>query len=543
VSPPGVWWRHGVIYQVYPRSFQDTNDDGQGDLAGITARLGYFVELGVDIIWLSPIFPSPMRDGGYDIANYVDIDPLFGTLADFGLLLKKAHEQNIKVLLDLVPNHTSDQHPWFVNSRSSRRSDKRDWYLWADAGPDGGPPNNWLSEFGGSAWEYDAETGQYYYHAFLATQPDLNWRNPQVQGAMADVMRFWLQRGIDGFRVDVLWHLLKDKQLRDNPPNPEFRDGDPPYRRLLPQYTTDLPEVHDLIAMLRGVIDEFPDRLMIGEVYLPIKQLVAYYGRDLDGAHLPFNFSLLETHWEATALARLIEDYEAALPAGGWPNWVLGNHDRRRLVSRIGIEQARVAAMLLLTLRGTPTIYYGEEIGMRDAVIPTDRLRDPIGDSIAGLRYGRDSVRTPMQWDASRFAGFSIVDPWLPIADDSAGANVAAQRQDPTSILNLYRHLIAIRRASPALLDGAYRTVTARSNLFVFARTEASERMLIVLNFGGDAVAVDPGANVWTGTIAVSTAADRDGEVVSGTLMLREHEGVVVRLASGSKLPSTLGPR
>jgi alpha-glucosidase len=542
VLPPGVWWRHGVIYQVYPRSFQDANGDGQGDLAGITARLGYFVELGVDIIWLSPIFPSPMRDGGYDITNYVDINPPFGTLSDFDRLLREAHEQNIKVLLDLVPNHTSDQHPWFVNSRSSRRSDKRDWYLWADAGPGGGPPNNWLSEFGGSAWEYDAETGQYYYHAFLATQPDLNWRNPQVRGAMADVVRFWLQRGVDGFRVDVLWHLLKDEQLRDNPPNPEFKDSDPPYRRLLPQYTTDLPEVHVAVAMLRSVIDEFPDRLMIGEVYLPIKQLVAYYGRDLGGAHLPFNFSLLETPWEATALARLIEDYEAALPAGGWPNWVLGNHDRPRLVSRIGTEQARVAAMLLLTLRGTPTIYYGEEIGMREAVIPTDRLCDPIGDSIAGLRYGRDSVRTPMQWDDSRFAGFSVVNPWLPIADDSAGANVASQRKDPTSILNLYRRLIAIRRASPALLDGAYRTVMVRSNLFVFARIESSERMLIVLNLSGDAVAADPGANVWMGTIAVSTAADRVGEVVSGTLKLRAHEGVVVRLDSGSKLPSTLGP-
>ncbi|MBO0758137.1 MAG: alpha-amylase, partial [Bradyrhizobiaceae bacterium] len=405
VSPPGVWWRHGVIYQVYPRSFQDANDDGQGDLAGITARLGYFGELGVDIIWLSPIFPSPMRDGGYDIANYVDVDPLFGTLSDFDWLLSEAHERNIKVLLDLVPNHTSDQHPWFVNSRSSLCSDKRDWYLWADAAPGGGPPNNWLSEFGGSAWEYDAETGQYYYHAFLATQPDLNWRNPQVQVAIADIMRFWLQRGVDGFRVDVVWHLLKDQQLRDNPPNPQFKDGDPPYRRLVPQHTTDLPEVHDVVSMLRRVIDEFPDRLMIGEVYLPIKQLVAYYGRNLRGAHLPFNFALLETPWEATALARLIEDYEAALPAGGWPNWVLGNHDRPRLVSRIGTEQARVAAMLLLTLRGTPTIYYGEEIGMQEAVIPPDRLRDPIGDSIAGLRYGRDSVRTPMQWDASRFAG------------------------------------------------------------------------------------------------------------------------------------------
>jgi alpha-glucosidase len=535
VSPP--WWQHGVIYQIYPRSFQDTNNDGNGDLAGIIARLGYFVELGVDAIWLSPIFPSPMCDGGYDIVNYVDINPLFGTLADFDRLLKDAHERSIKVLLDLVPNHTSDQHPWFVDSRSSLRSAKREWYLWADPAPGGGPPNNWLSEFGGSAWEYDAATGQYYYHAFLATQPDLNWRNPQVQAAMVDIMRFWLQRGIDGFRVDVLWHLLKDQELRDNPPNPEFKEGDPPYRRLLPRYTTDLPEVHGVVSMLRRAIDEYRDRLMIGEVYLPIKQLVGYYGHDLGGAHLPFNFALLETPWDATALARLIEDYEAAVPAGGWPNWVLGNHDRPRLVSRIGPEQARVAAMLLLTLRGTPTIYYGEEIGMAEAVIPPDHLRDPIGDSIAGLKYGRDSVRTPMQWDASRFAGFSIVDPWLPIADTSAEANVAAQRRAPASIFNLYRRLIALRRSSPALLDGVYRTVMVWLNLFVFARIEASERMLIMLNLGGDAVAADPGANVWKGTIAASTAADRDGEVVAEGIMLRANEGLVVRLDPESKLP------
>ena len=529
------WWRHGVIYQVYPRSFQDADGDGIGDLAGLTARLDHFVELGVDAIWLSPIFPSPMRDGGYDIADYVDIDPLFGTLADFDRLLREAHERNLKLILDLVPNHTSDQHPWFIESRASRESSKRDWYLWRDPAPDGGPPNNWLSEFGGSAWQYDAASGQYYYHAFLAAQPDLNWRNPKVQAAISDVMRFWLKRGVDGFRVDVLWHLLKDAQFRDNPNNPQFKKGDPAYRRLTPQYTTDLPEVHGVVERLRRVVDEFPDRLMIGEVYLPLKQLVAYYGRDLRGAHLPFNFALIEATWEARAIAALIEDYEALLPPGGWPNWVLGNHDRPRVASRIGPEQARVAAMLLLTLRGTPTIYYGEEIGMREGMIPHDHLRDPIGDSIAGLAHGRDSVRTPMQWDGSAFAGFSNVDPWLPIADNSKGANVADQRQDPRSIYNLYRRLLAARRASPALYEGAYISVMTQGHLLVFARIAESERVLVALNFGGEAVTTH--SLVCRGIVSVSTSGERDGEGIDGPITLRAHEGVAITLDRDTALP------
>ena len=537
---PGVWWRHGIIYQVYPRSFQDSDGDGNGDLAGLTARLDHFVELGVDAVWISPIFPSPMCDGGYDIANYVDIDPLFGTLADFDRLLQEAHGRDLKVLLDLVPNHTSDQHPWFVESRASRDSRKRDWYLWHDPVPAGGPPNNWLSEFGGSAWEYDVASGQYYYHAFLNCQPDLNWRNPNGQAARADAMRFWLKRGVAGFRVYVLWHLLKDAQFRDNPRNPQFKESDPPYRRLMPRYTTDLPDVHAVVAMLRSVIDEFPDRLMIGEVYLPLKQLVAYYGHDLRGAHLPFNFALLETPWEASAIARLIEDYESLLPAGGWPNWVLGNHDRPRLASRIGADQARVAAMLLLTLRGTPTIYYGEEIGMQQAAIPPVRRHDPIKyDSIAGLQHGRDSVRTPMQWDASAFAGFSNVEPWLPIADNSHGQNVAEQRGDATSIYHLYRRLIALRRASPALLDGAYRTVMTRGSLLVFARIDDRERMLIALNLGGDPIPAIPHAIDWKGAVAASTFADRDGEIVDGGVGLRGHEGLVLRLDGDWVPPST----
>jgi alpha-glucosidase len=299
----GLWWQTGVIYQIYPRSFQDTNGDGIGDLRGITQRLPYLLELGVDAIWLSPIFPSPMADFGYDISDYTDIDPLFGSLDDFDALVAAAHAQGLKVILDLVPNHTSDRHPWFLASRASRRGRKRDWYIWKDPAANGGPPNNWLSVFGGSAWEYDGGSGQYFYHAFLAAQPDLNWRNPAVRSAIYEVMRFWFRRGVDGFRVDVIWHLIKDEQFRDNPPNPNFRAGDPQHHRLVPLYTADRPEVHDIITEMRRVADEFSDRVLIGEIYLPLERLVAYYGRDLAGVHLPFNFSLLSASWHAQSIA------------------------------------------------------------------------------------------------------------------------------------------------------------------------------------------------------------------------------------------------
>src|SRR5262245_54311276 len=441
-----LWWQTSVIYQIYPRSFQDTNGDGIGDLRGITQRLSYLVELGVDAIWLSPIFPSPMADFGYDISDYTDIDPQFGALADFDDLLAAAHAHGLKVILDLVPNHTSDQHPWFRESRSSRQNPKRDGYIVRDSAADGRPSHMLLSVFAGGAWHDDEATGQYYYHAVLAAQPDLNWRNPQVRAAIYDVMRFWFRRGVDGFRVDVIWHLVKDDRFRDNPPNPAFRMGEPPHHQLVPLYTVDRPEVHDVIAEMRRVADEFSDRVLIGEIYLPFERLVAYYGRDLAGVHLPFNFSLLSATWNAPSIARLIGEYEAALPAGGWPNWVLGNHDRPRIASRVGPDQARIAAMLLLTLRGTPTIYYGDEIAMNEVTIAPDWVRDPLGKNAAGPSLGRDGCRTPMRWDATRHAGFSTTEPWLPLDGASDASTVVAQRRDKGSMYQLHRRLIELRR-------------------------------------------------------------------------------------------------
>jgi alpha-glucosidase len=522
------WWQTAVLYQIYPRSFQDTNGDGIGDLAGIIQRLPYLIDLGVNAVWLSPIFPSPMADFGYDISNYTDVDPRFGSMADLDRLIEAAHANGLKVLLDLVPNHTSDQHPWFQASRSARQNPMRDWYIWRDGAP-GGPPTNWLSEFGGSAWEKDEVTGQYYYHAFLKQQPDLNWRNGEVRRAIYDVMRFWLARGVDGFRVDVIWHLIKDDQFRDNPPNSEFVAGQPPNRRLIPLYTADRPEVHDVIAEMREVVDQFPDRVLIGEIYLPIERLVAYYGRDLRGAHLPFNFSLLKARWNAPALAKLIDEYEAALPRGGWPNWVLGNHDTSRIASRIGPEQAGLAAMLMLTLRGTPTLYYGDEIGMMQVPIPPERVQDPFEKNVPGIGIGRDGCRAPMQWGPGPYAEFSDREPWLPIADDFRSRNVMTAIQDPNSILNLYRRLIRLRRERPSLETGGYRLIAQTDNLLAFVRELEQDRLLMVLNLTTRPATWQSRLD---GCILLSSGGDREGERIHEGVSLRGNEGVIIELAA-----------
>jgi alpha-glucosidase len=522
------WWQRGVIYQIYPRSFMDSNGDGVGDLPGVTSKLDYLQWLGVEAIWLSPIFPSPMADFGYDVADYTDVHPLFGTLADFDRLVAEAHRRGLKVILDYVLNHTSDQHPWFIASRSSRVHPQRDWYLWADPGPDGGPPNNWRSVFGGSAWAWDAKTGQYYYHAYLQEQPDLNWRHPAVQAAMLDVLRFWLDRGVDGFRLDALRQLIKDDQLRDNPPNPAYHPGLNPYDALLPVYTTDRPEVHEMLARLRQVIDQYDERLLIGELYLSIERLVTYYGVAVPEVHLPFNFHLIRTPWSAPHIAALIAAYEAALPVDAWPNWVLGNHDQHRLVSRIGAAQARVAAMLLLTLRGTPTLYYGDEIGMHDVAIPPELVQDPWEKNVPGL--GRDPERTPMQWDGGPQAGFTTGTPWLPIAADYPAVNVAAQRDDPASLLTLYRRVLGLRRATPALAVGAYAPLAADGDVLAYVRTHRAQRYLIVLNLGSQPQRWAAHQSAVRGRVMLSTHLDRAGEAVGGAIELRGDEGVVVRL-------------
>ncbi len=517
-----AWWQGGTIYQVYPRSFQDSDGDGVGDLRGIERRLDYLVALGVDALWISPIYPSPMVDFGYDVADYTGVDPMFGTLADFDRLLAAAHSRGLKLLLDFVPNHSSDQHPWFRESRSSRTSPRRDWYIWRDPAPDGGPPNNWISDFGGPAWEWDAATGQYYYHAMLREQPDLNWRNPELKRAMLDAMRFWFDRGVDGFRVDILWHMIKAADFPDNPPNPAWRTGMADKDRVLQRHSTDQPEIFALAAEMRALADGYGGRLLVGEIYLPLERLMAYYGTAGEGVHLPFNFQLIDAAWNAAALRRMIADYEAALPTGGWPNWVLGNHDRPRIATRVGPGQARIAAMLLLTLRGTPTLYYGDELGLTDGTIPGGRVQDPRELREPGLGFGRDPVRTPMPWDDTPQAGFTTGTPWLPLNEDWPIRNVAAEAADTHSMLQLYRALLRLRRAHAALQSGSLRMLATDGDVVAYEREQGMDRIVIALNFGAREAPVDLPA----GEVLVTTHGPyRPGRLAAD-------QGVVLQVAN-----------
>lgn len=576
------WWQTGVIYQIYPRSFQDTDGDGVGDLRGITARLEYLVGLGVEAIWISPFYPSPMADFGYDVADYTGVDALFGTMEDFDELLTAVHARGLRVILDFVPNHSSDRHPWFVESRSSLTNGKRDWYLWhkpLSAGDDWRParerlPNNWMSHFGGPAWEWDETTEQFYLHSFLKEQPDLNWRNPEVRAAMYGAMRFWLAKGVDGFRMDVLWLLVKDAEFRNNPPNPEYHGGLHDFAATLPVYNSNRPETHEIVAEMRGLMDSYGStmaegvevsgevatamsrheaashRVLIGEIYLPLLELVEYYGEpvqsgpaelptpetpELNGANLPFNFHLILTQWKAAAIAEIIQTYERLLPAGGWPNYVLGNHDQRRLASRMGAKQARAAAMLLLTLRGTPTMYYGDELGMEDVPIALEQVRDPAEKNEPGKRRGRDPERAPMLWVNAPNAGFTAPEatPWLPIEADWATKNAAVQRADAKSMLSLYRRLLVLRRQHDTLHAGGIAEVAAEGDVLRYRRVGLpdgeSTDFQVLLNLGAEVATV----RCAPGTVVLTTLLDgagaRVGDEGSG-VTLEGGEGLLIAL-------------
>lgn len=525
------WWQDGVIYQVYPRSFQDSNGDGVGDLQGILSRLDYLADLGVKAVWVSPFYPSPMADFGYDVADYTGVDPLFGTLADFDALLAGAHARGLKLILDFVPNHSSDQHPWFLESRSSRINSKRDWYLWRDAGPDGALPNNWLSNFGGPAWTWDRTTEQFYYHSFLKQQPDLNWRNPEVRAAMYAAMRFWLDRGVDGFRMDVLWLLVKDDEYRSNPRNASYSGGNE-FWAIEALYTADWPETREIVREMRALLNSYSERVLIGEIYLPIERLVAYYGDskpgapELDGAQMPFNFHLILTGWDAEKIAALIRSYEAALPPGAWPNWVLGNHDQKRLASRIGAGQARVAAMLLLTVRGTPTMYYGDELEMLDARISPAEVVDPAEKNQPGLGLGRDPERSPMLWDNRENAGFTSpgAKTWLPLVWDWPKFTVETQSYDARSSLALYLRLLSLRRDHEALHAGAISDIRSSEGVLSFVRGDAAFE--VHLNLIDEVRWVECRA----GRVVLSTLMDGEGAVIRGGVSLRGDEGLLVEL-------------
>ena len=479
--PNDDWWRRAVVYQIYPRSFQDSNGDGIGDLEGIIQRLDYLNDgtensLGVDAIWLSPTFPSPMKDFGYDVSDYTGVHPDFGELATMDRLIAECHKRGIRLLLDWVPNHSSDQHAWFEESRASRANPKRDWYYWRDPKPDGSPPNNWRAIFGGPAWDWDQATGQYYLHSFLKEQPDLNWRNPELVAALHDSLRFWMARGVDGFRMDVLGMIIKHPEMPDNPPNPAWQDGDRDADQHLRVHSQNYPEVYRAVAGIRRVLDEFPGCTSVGEVFGRPDQLARYYEDDgQPGLHLAFNFHFIgadggsSSPWTAERMLHIVADYEAALPASAQPCYAFGNHDRSRFISRNnadgrGPERARAAALLLLGLRSTPFLYYGEEIGMADTPVSEEEALDP-------SRFyweARDPERTPMRWDASPAAGFTTGRPWLPIGP--AEPNVDSERGAADSMLTLYRRAIWARKRAPALHSGSSGGFKAEDGVFSFVR-------------------------------------------------------------------------
>ncbi|HNA47479.1 MAG TPA: alpha-glucosidase, partial [Nitrospira sp.] len=494
LQPNTPWWQSAIVYQIYPWSFQDSNGDGIGDLPGIISRLDYLNgspdSLGVDAIWLSPIYPSPMHDFGYDVSDYCDIDPRFGTLADFDRLVSEAHRRGIRVVMDLVLNHTSNQHPWFIESRSSRTSAKRDWYYWADGKSGRRPPNNWAARFGGSAWTHDPHTGQYYLHSFLSEQPDLNWTNPAVRDAVFGVVRFWLDRGVDGFRLDAINWLGKDTSWPDNPARLAWRS----YYRQIHRYDRDQPHTHEALRALRSSLKDREDILLVGETSSDTPGgPAAFYGNGSNELHEVFDFRLLRSDWHPDTFRRLILDSDRAVPQGGWPPVVFSNHDQSRHIDRYGaggeaIRRARAAALLLFTLRGTPFVYYGEELGLHDGRLRRADLHDPYTIRYWPWKTGRDPARTPMPWDDSPQAGFTTGRPWLPLSHAWRQTNVAGEQRDPASILSLYKRLIRMKKGSNALTVGAYHPVDGGPPECLFFTRESlvdgqRDALFIAVNF------------------------------------------------------------
>lgn len=490
------WWQTGIIYQIYPRSFQDSNNDGIGDIPGIISRLDYLKEIGIRAIWMSPFYLSPMKDFGYDISDYRNIHPMFGTMQDFDKLLAETHKRNLKLIIDLVPNHTSDQHKWFLESKKSKDNPFRDYYIWKDPKKNGKAPNNWLSYFGGSAWEWDEKTQQYYLHQFLKEQPDLNYQNPKVLKEILSAIDFWLSKGVDGFRVDVICNMWKHPKFPNNPKNPEWTKKSPPFEKLLMKYNVNQPDNHKIVKIFRSLLDKYSDRVLIGETYLPYKSLLEYYGKN-DECHLPFNFHLLGVKWKASAIKKKVNDYEKILPKECWPSYVLGNHDQKRIASKVGNDrQARIAMMLLLTLRGSPTVYYGDEIGMKNVKIPQSMIQDPPAlnqPEVADI-VGRDPERTPMQWDDSANAGFSSegVKTWLPLARNYKVNNVKVQSHEKDSMLSFFKGLTKLRSKNSCLNSGKYKYVkSGEKDVYAYLRYDETKTYLVVLNFSSKSFKID----------------------------------------------------
>jgi alpha-glucosidase len=548
-SGKAPWWQHAVFYEIYPRSFKDSNGDGIGDLNGIASKLDYLAGLGIDAIWITPFYPSPQVDFGYDVSDYENIDPQFGTLADFDRLVGAAHKRRIKIIVDYVLNHTSDQHPFFVASRSSRNSPYRNWYIWRDP-KNGGPPNNWSSSFGPIAWTLDEKTGQYYYHRFYSQQPDLNWRNPEVEKRMFQTVHFWLARGVDGFRLDAVNYLLEDPQYRDNPVLPELRPGSTTEHLQELKYNRDLPELHEAMMRLRSFTDRYdPNRVLIGEAYVPQWDiLMRYYGPNNNQLQLPFNFFLVmgkvRTSLDANAFRSVINDSEKAL-RGRWTTYVLSNHDIPRAYDRYGDGQhndeiAKLLATMLLTLRGSPFLYYGEEIGMVTTEPKNiEEVRDPVGKRYWPANKGRDGERTPMQWDQTAQAGFTTGEPWLKIPPTASERNVALAGRDPNSILNFYRTLIRLRRGSSALLDGDYLSVGDDPYIFAYRRQSAAQTMIVALNMSNQSrtLRLKQGTLPDASGLRLVSSNLNTGkkQITNGQLQLAPFEAVILEVAAAKK--------
>jgi alpha-glucosidase len=532
------WWSGAVIYHVYPRSFLDTNGDGVGDLPGVSQRIPYLASLGVDALWLSPVFSSPMEDFGYDIRDHTAIDPLFGDVEDVDTLIRTAHSHGLRVLIDYVPNHTSAEHPWFRESRTGPDSHRRDWYIWRDPVPGGGPPNNWITLFGESAWTQDTESGQYYLHSFLPSMPDLNWRSAAVRNAMFDVARFWLDRGIDGFRVDCAPLLAKDPELRDNPPAPT---GTTAHHRPMGVYDSQQhihdqghPDIHEIYREFRKLLDSYgegPDaRISLGEIHeYDWSTWSRYFGRELDEIHLPINFGLLQTPWQAQAIRELVRSVTQVLPSTAVPAWVMGSHDDPRVASRVGTAQAPNAMMLLLTLPGTAILYNGDELGLPDADIAPEDIRDPWG--LRAPELSRDPARSPMPWNEGPTAGFTKpgVSPWLPLTLPPGGT-AAAQEGDPLSLLRLTRSLLDLRRDQSALGPGVIEFLDSPTEVLAYTRSRGpgTEKLLITLNLTDRAAPVEQvlGGSGWGRFLSTGPAAAASGD----SAVLAPNEGVIWKL-------------
>ncbi len=542
-GPPASWWRDGVLYQIYPRSFADSDGDGIGDLAGIRERLDHLEWLGVAGIWLNPTMPSPNDDWGYDVADYCDVHPDLGTLEDLDALIAAARERGIRVLLDLVPNHTSDRHPWFADALTGRDAEHRDFYMWAPPAADGGAPNNWISNFGGPAWTFHEPTGEYYLSQFLPTQPDLNWWSEEVRERFDDILRFWFARGVAGFRIDVCHAIVKDRELRDDPPVTPEDHRELQHRTVKPVYSAGRPEVHDVLRRWRSVADAHvaaaPDPpapgaqgetpILVGETYvLELDELMPFYGTGRDELHLAFNFLFVHADLDADGMREIVEGVEAGLPPGAWAVYTGSNHDAGRLATRWAGDderRARAALMIVLTLRGTPFLYYGDEIALPHVPSDAETALDPVARRTGDPSDNRDVCRTPMPWTDAPGGGFTTPEatPWLAFGDLGAH-NVAAQKEDPASTLHLVRDLIALRRRTPDLTAGAYATLAAPDGAWAYRRGNG---FAAAVNLSDAAVA----ARGLDGRVVIGTDRGRDGEAVDGAIELGPWEGVVVELS------------